>query len=239
MTTLLQRPASESPKYRHPELRGIYYLKDVSRLLRATDYGVHGDKLSMSSQQLAGWSARGLAEVQTDPMLGRHRFVRFPDLITLRLVAILRSYGIRIEKIVDAHTYLQEALLTAKPFVNRALWVDDSDTPREIYAEVDSLLVTASRHGQLSFTKLRATKIVAVVAMKFDQEGDAANWTPSEGVVIDPKIRSGAPCMEGTGIATYIIWGLHEAGETVPTIADWYELNPGQVENAVKWEEMH
>ena len=118
------------------------------------------------------------------------------------MVAILRSHGIGLIKTTLAHDFLSEALMTSHPFVNRALWVDDTVVSEDVYAEVDNLLVTASRHGQLPFSELLATKIVRVAKMTYDDQGDAATWHPQVGVIIDPGIHSGAPCLEGTRIST-------------------------------------
>ena len=41
-------------------LRGLYYLSDVVRYLRATDLAARGDTLSLSHRLVAGWGRRGL-----------------------------------------------------------------------------------------------------------------------------------------------------------------------------------
>lgn len=153
------------------------------------------------------------------------------------MVAILRSYGISLKKTSIAHDYLAEALHTSHPFVDQALWVEDAEVAIDVYAEVDNLLVTASRHGQRPFSELLTRKIVEVANMTFDDEGLAATWTPYDDVVIDPNVHSGATCLRDTRISTGIVYGMFSAGETVGAIEDWYEITADQVENAIKWEE--
>ena len=222
---------------RSPLSTGVYFLKDVSHLLRATDLVARADEFSLSPQQIAGWAKKGFARIEIDGVFSQYRFIRFPDLITLRMVAILRSHGISLKKTTVAYEYLADALCTSHPFVDRALWVDDAEVADDIYAEVDNLLVTASRHGQRPFTELLTRKIVEVANMTFDDQRFAATWTPHDGVVIDPTVHSGASCLEDSRVSTRIIYGMYEAGETVDVIADWYEIEVGQVESAIHWEE--
>ena len=222
---------------RTPSNTGVYYLRDVSNLLRTTDHEARADEFSLSPQQISGWAKKGFVEIEKAAVFSNYRFIRFLDLITLRMVAILRSHGIGLIKTTLAHDFLSEALMTSHPFVNRALWVDDTVDSEDVYAEVDNLLVTASRHGQLPFSELLATKIVRVAKMTYDDQGDAATWHPQVGVTIDPGIHSGAPCLEGTRISTGLLYNMYISGEPTDEIADWYELDIDQVESAIQWEE--
>lgn len=222
---------------RTPVNAGVYFFKDVSHLLRATDHEARVDEFSLSSQQITGWAKKGFACIEVDEVFSSQRFIRFPDLITLRMVAILRSHGIDLVKLTIAYEFLADALSTSHPFVDRKLWVDDTEVASDIYGEVDHILVTASRHGQMPFTQLLNRKIVETANLTFDDADLAATWSPHDGVLIDPQIHSGAPCIEGTRIATGFLYGMHAAGESAEEIADWYELDVNQVETAIDWEE--
>ena len=222
---------------RSPDRVGLYFFTDVSNLLRATDHLARADQFSLSPQQITGWAKKGFAQIEIDQVFSKHRFIRFPDLITLRMVAILRSHGISLVKTNRAYQFLAEAFSTTHPFVDRRLWVDDIEIAEDIYAEVDQILVTPTRHGQIPFSELLSMKIVEVANLTFDDEDLAVNWSPHHGVVIDPRIHSGAPCIEGTRIATGFLYRMHEAGESAAEIADWYELGVDQVECAISWEE--
>ena len=237
MIATIEKISKDPVGFRRPSDAGVYLLKDVSVLLKATDHAARADEFSLSPQQINGWAKKGFAQIKIDGVFSQRRFIRFPDLITVRMVAILRSHGISLQKTSVAHDYLVEALRTSHPFVNRALWVEDAEVAEDVYADVDHLLVTASRHGQLPFTELLRGKIVEVANMTFDDAGFATTWTPFDGVVIDPNVHSGASCLRGTRISTGIIYGMHSAGETVDKIADWYEIEVGQVESAIEWEE--
>jgi uncharacterized protein (DUF433 family)/DNA-binding transcriptional MerR regulator len=223
---------------RAPEDGGVFHLRDVSTLLRVTDHQVREQALSLSPQQISGWAQKGLFQIAKEDLFGVRRYIRFLDLVTLRMVTILRSHGVSLGKISSSHDYLQDALSTRRPFVKTLLWVDDVDVAEDVFTEVDNILVTASRFGQVPFSRLLKTRIVNATRMSFNERGDASKWHPARGVLIDPKIRSGAPCIEGTGIATSTIYGLREAGESDQEIAQWYELNINQVQHALRWEEL-
>ena len=229
--------ADRSFRLRKPDRVGIYFLREISLLLRATDHQARADEFSLSPQQIVGWAKKGFANVEIEEVFSRRCFVHFPDLITLRMVAILRSHGISLFKMTIAHDFLADALSTTHPFVDRRLWVDDAEVSEDIYAEIDNILVTASRHGQMPFTQLLSRKIVEAANLTFGDDDHAATWSPHDGVVIDPYVHSGSPCVEGTRIATSSLYGLYECGETADEIADWYELRVDQVESAIGWEE--
>ena len=237
MTTTIQTPLENPVDFRSPSSTGVYFLKHVSALLRATDHIVDADEFSLSPQQISGWAKKGFARIEIDEVFSRNRFIRFPDLITLRMVAILRSQGISLKKTTIAHDFLTKALRTSHPFVDRALWVDDAEFAEDIYAKVDHLLVTASRYGQHPFTELLTGKIVDVANMTFDDERFAVSWAPHADVVLDPDVHAGASCLKGTRISTGVIFGMYIAGETIGAIADWYEIEDAQVETAIGWEE--
>ena len=224
-------------RWRKPVNAGVYFFKEVSLLLRATDHQARADVFALSPQQITGWANKGFAQIENDAVFSHHRYIRFPDVITLRMVAILRSYGISLKNVSLAYEFLADALSTTHPFVDRRLWVDDTEVAEDIYAEIDDMLVTASRHGQRPFTDLLTLKIVDVANLTFDDANFAATWSPHSGVVIDPLIHSGAPCISGTRIATEFVYNMHMAGDVKSEIADWYELRIDQVESAIDWEE--
>lgn len=229
--------ANGTVEHRSPIRAGVYFFNDVSLLLRATDRFARADEFSLSPQQITGWAKKGFARIEVDEIFSRHRFIRFPDLITLRMVAILRSHGISLIKIKFAYDFLMNALSTTHPFVDRRLWVDDVDIARDVYAEIDNILVTASRHGQLPFTELLSNRIVEVANLTFDEDNLAMTWSPHVGVKIDPLVHSGAPCISGTRIATAFLYRMYERGESADEIADWYELDVEPVRSAIDWEE--
>ncbi len=215
---------------------GIYYLKDVSRYLRVTDLAVRGVEVSLSPQQISGWGKRDFFNLKKNEFERNQSFVEFPHLITSRMIALLLSYDIKIHRIVAAREYVRSETGARFPFATKTFWIEDSEVPIHIYTMIDEILVAADESGQMPFRGLLETRIVNAVNMDFDDNGVASNWEPLDGVLIDPEVHSGSPCIKGTRIATAMIYGMHVAGETDEFLMDWYTLTETQVRAAIRWE---
>ena len=63
---------------------GVYYLRDVSRYLYATDFVARGKPVTLSPQRITGWGRRGLLGVKSNQFERNRSFVEFPHLITSR-----------------------------------------------------------------------------------------------------------------------------------------------------------
>lgn len=216
---------------------GIYYLKDVSRYLRATDLAARGSEVSLSPQQISGWGKRDFFDLQKNAYERNQSFVEFPHLITSRMIALLLSYGIKIRRIVAARDYVQTETGARFPFATKTFWIEDSEVPIHIYTTIDEILVAADEFGQMPFRGLLDARIVNAINMDFDENGVATNWEPRAGVLIDPEIHSGSPCIKGTRIATSMIYGMHVSGESDEFLMDWYALTETQIQAAIRWEQ--
>jgi uncharacterized protein (DUF433 family) len=53
---------------------------------------------------------------------------------------------------------------------------------------------------------------------------------------MNPKIAFGRPVIAGTNIPTAIISSRITAGETIDELAEDYDLRPGEIFEAVRWE---
>ena len=71
----------------------------------------------------------------------------------------------------------------------------------------------------------------------FDEQGAPTRWQPSDGVVIDPAIQAGAPCVAGTRIPTAII-ADRLLDEYPEDIASDFDLSVEAILLAEKFEEM-
>lgn len=218
---------------------GLFYLSDVASFLTAADRRYRGSEIQLGPPRLSGWSRRGFFRIDTNEYERNKRFTDWGGLITCRMIALLASYGIRIDRIRDAHEYLQETTGLEYPFTSRRFWSESQDASSEVYAELDRLVVTASRFGQLPFTGVLNGPIGKVNDMEFDSSDDelVVMWQPSPGVVIRPGFQTGAPCIAGTRTPTWALYGSYVAGDSVEDIAFCYRLRQDQVRTAIDWEE--
>ena len=220
-------------------LRGVYYMQEVANLVNATDSRIRGRAFCVQAATVRGWGRRGFFGVAQDEFARNRSFIRFGGLITSRMVALLRSYGVALERIQQAHTYLKCETGLTSPFTSRRFWIETQDSPGHLYAELDKLVVTASKHGHLTFTQLLFGEIEYPNDMEFeDTEHELVKtWNPVPGIVINPLKQSGAPCLAETRTPTYTLHGCHVAGDSVEDIAFWYDLSEDQVQTAIQWEE--
>ena len=222
-----------------PVWRGMFYTREAAMLLSATDAELRGGPFSVGASQVAGWGQHGLFPLEKSEY-GRPRgYTNFGGLITSRMVALLRSYGVPIDRIARAVEYLKETTGDPFPFASQRLWVEAPEQSRQVYAELDPIIVTASRSGQLPFTELLYSHIGGVADMEFDDESptqSAVKWSVSDDVVIDPLVQSGSTCLAGTRTPTRALYGSFVAGESIDVIAESYQLEEAQVEAAIQWE---
>ncbi|BAI94232.1 DUF433 domain-containing protein [Limnospira platensis] len=55
-------------------------------------------------------------------------------------------------------------------------------------------------------------------------------------LIIDPNISFGKPTITGTGIPTKIVTQLFDAGDSIEDIADDYNCQPWQIQQAILFE---
>ena len=152
------------------------------------------------------------------------------------MVALLLSYGIAIRKIVDAHDFVKKETKDRYPFATRMFWTEEAEFPRHIYTKINDILITADEFGQMPFTELLEERIIAVHNMGFDESGLATYWEPIDGVMINPTIHSGTPCIKGTRIATALLHAMYLARHSIESLMEWYSLKRSEIQAAIDWE---
>ncbi len=106
----------------------------------------------------------------------------------------------------------------------------------QIFVQWTQKLISGSRNGQVAFDLLREY-LIPVHGLKFDSVSQVAiSWEASDGVVLDPEIQFGAPCVKGTRIPTKTIVGMIEAGDSPDWVAQAYGIFPEEVQAACEWE---
>ena len=143
-----------------------------------------------------------------------------------------------MDRIRRAHDFLRGETGLRYPFASRRFWVEAQDTSRHVYAELDDLVVTANKYGQMTFTQLLYGEIEYPDDMEFDDSEHklAQSWTPVSGITINPLVQSGAACLTGTRTPTNALYGCYVGGDSPASIACAYELTDHQVETALSWE---
>ncbi len=220
------------------EFKGIYIAPEAALYLTATlkgDVHIERPTYPIHSRNLIRWIRVGLMSPELRNVPGRELLIGFEDLISMRVIAILRALGVSWKKIHKAEDWLRDKTGYPRPFAIERVWTETTD----VFAEFHEGFIAASRGGQLAFTEMIGQYLQSIHDMIFVPHNGvnvADSWTPSEDVLIHPRIQFGEPCIKGTRIRTRIIWQLLEGGDTTSYLKRAFELSEQQINHALEWE---
>ncbi len=209
---------------------GIYDIPEAARYLKAS---THGEAVyPISPDKLIRWIRRGLASQELVQLPGLELLIAFEDLISMRVIAALRSAGVGWREIYETEQWLRHKTGAQRPFATEIVWAGQG----QIFADWTGRLLSASRHGQMALELLRQY-LIPIHGLEFAESSlVATSWEPLDGIVLEPTVQFGAPCLKGTRIPTRTISGMIEAGDSVSWISAAFDLSPDEVHAACEWE---
>ena len=157
----------------------------------------------------------------------------FDDLIETALIAALRSRGISLQTVREAHRFAA-AEVGEHPFARRDILVAGADIfmrAGEALGEDAQHLAALTKGGQRALEPVLAEYLQHVDW----QEVYPVEWRPRGGVVRqNPEVEFGLPQVRG--VRTEIIRGRFEAEEPIDVIADDFGLISDDVQHALRYE---
>ncbi len=214
-----------------PEFLGIYGISEVARFLGVTPPLANGR--TVESAKLRYWIRTTIHTEDSLALPIRPRPISFRDLISMRLIAVLRLRGVTLREVREAEDWMRANLHIDWPFISRPLWTFASD----VYIEFEHHLINASRFGQRAMDFIREWLSTVELDMAFDENDLVESWTPYTDIQIDPKVQLGEPCIGGTRIPTNTIRGKIQAGDSPEVVARLYDLTKTQIQHAIAWGE--
>lgn len=211
---------------------GIYDLPNAARYLAA---GKNEEITPLSSRTLIRWIRSGLAHRGLQHVSGRELLISFEDLISMRVIAVLRASGVTWPQIRKAEAWLREFTGHQRPFAIEEIWTIDTLNPSDLFARWANMVIATNRHGQLALENMKA-HLIPVSGLTFEH-GIASIWEPQELVTLDPDIQFGAPCIKGTRIPTRSVWGMVAAGDPPKLVTSAYNISEEELAAALAWEE--
>jgi len=214
---------------------GVYSVPEAARLSR------------VSSQRVRRW-VRGYEFVA--PKKGRRRSppvwqpefgsagdrveLSFRDMIEVRFVAYFLDQGVGWRTLREAATNAAQIIGDTHPFSTSKFKTDG----RRIFLEY----AERKREKKLLELANRQYNIPTVVepylyeGLEFD--GPVVRWFPvrSRRIVIDPAIAFGQPTTSLEGVPTSILAQAVKAEGSIASAADWYQVDPKTVQEAVEFE---
>ena len=221
--------AGSSPSY-----EGIYEVSNAARIIRATSSFLETRYL-INNRHVLRWIRKGLSLPALRDVPGRELAISFADLISMRVIALLRINGVSWKKIYETERWVRRNVGAPRPFATERFWT----ALHEIFVDKEGALLAASMGGQYPFVELVGERLVPVAGLTFE-DGIASSWTPApiQQVLMKPTIQFGAPCIRGTRITTEAVWEMNQGGDSVAFIARVYDLEPEQVKRAIDWENL-
>lgn len=213
---------------------GIYEVSEAARYL-LIDMRHPDIRYRIRTRHLIRWIHSGLSHPTLTQIPGRQLLLTFEDLISMRVIAFLRAHNYSFHKIREAESVIRLTTGHSRPFATDDLWAEKTGKP-DIFADMASALLVATRHGQMAFRQLLQENLISVHGLTFDQRGVVATWSPRSGVLLHPQIQFGRPCIIGTRIPTSDITGMITAGDSIEFLAQSYDIKREQIEKAIAWE---
>ncbi len=232
----------EMPLYSIPE--AARYLKIPARTLGRW---VRGDNAENSKRR------------PTTPIIqlpdAERPMLSFMNLVEAYVVSsITRVEKVRFDKVRSTLNYFETKSLSKYPLAFTDLWTDGFN----IFVETSGDVICASLQGQQVIKEVisqylrRIDRDINLLPlriypfsrkMSFDVSDNHASENATrvlelspKNISIDPLVSFGRPTLAGTGIATNVIAGRFNAGESAKELAKDYDITEAQVGEAVSYE---
>ena len=214
-----------------PSSTGMYGIPEAAIYLSSTPPLTNGNKVNTT--RLRYWIRTSVPHVAPSIFPTRQRLITFLDLVSMRMIAILRSRNVTLRHIRNTESWLKKEFNLDHPFATEQLWTCGSD----VFVKFSEQLWAASRFGQQAMEFINDWLSKVELDMQFDERHLASSWFPYQNIRLDPAIQFGDPCIDGTRVLTRSIWNKVKAGDSQETVAALHDLTIRQVENAIWWEQ--
>lgn len=177
------------------------------------------------------WStpSRSRAPV-VEPSFGR--MFSFEDLVALRVAMLVKDRGVSDPHLRRGVETLRKSTGIERPLAVRGVINSLAVSGRAFLSDWSGKFEDVGQGGQGVFDEIVRIQIARI---EFDPKGEPDRWVPWNGVVIDPAIQAGAPCIAGTRVLTATIAGL-AAGNDPEELALDFNVSPEAIRAAVEFE---
>lgn len=216
---------------------GIYSVRDASRITRVSDsrirYWLNGRIRVYKGRRRVTPPVWPGELPHIDDVLA----LSFLDLIEVRVVDKFRKLSVSWKTIRAASKRARELFETTHPFSTHRFKTDGRTIFTTIYDEThDGSLIDIVKR-QYAFPNIL---LPYLTNLDFDDDDRALRWWPMgkrRRVVIDPQRSFGQPIVSREGVPTTILASAVKAEGSVDAVADWYDVDPRSVRDAVKYQE--
>lgn len=214
--------------------KGIYTVPDAARLsgvsprrIRYWLKGVENEKIKEEKNRL--WMGE-LLPIHDKLALG------FLDLQEVRFIDAFLKTGVSWPLLRRVHKVARERYQIEHPFCTRRFVTDGAQIMEEIAQESDESVLEEVVCKQRVF---RQVVQPFIKELEFAPDDQLIRWWPlgpERQVVLDPCRQFGQPIVAVGGVATEVLQAASKAGQSIEEIADWYEIEPRAVRDAIDFE---
>lgn len=191
-----------------------------------------------SKRWLAGYEYRRRDNRVVQPSIsGAHRIsdaVSFVDLVEVVAIGRLKEFGFPLRSVREIVKNCQEVFEVDRPLVTLTFKIGGKDA----FVERDGALTEVGRHKRM--TAWKEVLIPFLQDLDYSEErGLARRWWPlgrHNIVVLDPEYGFGYPVIQNSGVRTEIILERFKAGDPEELIAKDFNLDPSDVQRALRFE---
>lgn len=178
--------------------------------------------------------------INTDlPSLNDAVALSFLELMELRVVKAIVDKGVPLQRVRDRAKVAAERFGTEHPFASRRVFTDGRDIFSAVAGDLEPPNVVRWRRDDIDQVVSGAVFEQFLDEIEFDQGTALAHrWWPmgrDAPIVLDPRIRFGAPVIEGTAVRTTVVARM-AAKASAEDAAIAYELQLQQAVAAVQFE---
>jgi uncharacterized protein (DUF433 family) len=213
-----------------------YFLTEAAHYLRLSVPTIRAWVLARESTTGAGRNHSTPLIPAADP---QGRLLSFLNLVELHVLSSLRRIPpVKPKAVRRTIQHLRRKFHSSHPLRDRQVLTEGKSPFLEQYAAV----VSIPAQEQVEMQAILDTYLKRI---EWDEEGNPIRLYPFTRlryktappfVVIDPRIRSGQPCIAGTGVPTSIIAERHEAGDSIAQLAKDYGRSTEEIEEALRYE---
>jgi uncharacterized protein (DUF433 family)/DNA-binding transcriptional MerR regulator len=215
--------------------KGIYTVPDAARLSRVSARRIRYWLKQLPSEEGPEPEDRRLWRGELCPIDDKLA-LGFLDLQEVRFIDAFLKAGVSWHLLRRAHDIARQRYTIEHPFCTRRFVTDGFHIIEEIAAAPSDAAYEEVVQGQRVFPR-----VVAPFLRELEFAGDdrVVRWWPlgtDRAVVLDPQRQFGQPITARSGIATEILQAAAKAGQTIEEIAEWYEIDPPAVRDALEFE---
>jgi uncharacterized protein (DUF433 family) len=222
---------------------------DRGNPVEAPAYFIHeaAHYLSLPPRLVRDWTlgraATGAGRKSTEPLVTpadpNQELLSFSNLVELHVLAsIRRHHKVRPKAVRRAIGYLRRTFNSKHPLLDRAMLTDG----KSLFIERYGTFVDISEQGQLCLANFMDAYLKRI---QWDEDDIPIRLFPftrsdfqtsPQLVSIDPRVRSGKPCIAGTGVPTIIISERYKAGDSITVLTADYGRRQEEIEEALRYE---